>query len=335
MKRTLHILLILVALVAAVPAMAQDDQQTHRATLEVKGLIEAFDGTRLTVGGQTYDISSALVDDDALLEIGAPIEIKLVQRDGAWVVTSVDDEDTPVGDDAAGELNGILEAADGTILIISGVQVDITGAIFEDALVIGMPVEAYVLEDDDGIWDATRIEDDTNDDLSDDELDEDFELVGMVDDVGDDYIVVNGETVQLDDDATDDDDDYEVGDRVAIEVGTVDGELVAFEIETLDDDDLLEDRDDLNDDDDDDSDDADDADDDSASGGSNDNDDSNSGSNGDDDDGNDDSNSGNGDDDDNNDADDNDDDSSNSDDGNSSSGGGDDSDDDGGDDDDD
>jgi hypothetical protein len=187
MKRIAHLMLIIIALVAAIPALAQPTPIVTplapiTATLEVKGLIESFTANTVTVGGQTYAFTPDVLEDDARLLAGAPVEIKLVQRSGEWVVTEVDDEETPVGETADGELKGILESVDGMTIVVSGVTLDISSAVIADALVVGNPVEVYVMTDANGVWLAMRIEDNVGDDLDDDFDDDDNDGIDDRDD---------------------------------------------------------------------------------------------------------------------------------------------------------
>jgi hypothetical protein len=267
MKRTHWIILLSVALLAAaLPVFAQTATPTPTIGLvELKGPIEAVGSGTITIGGQIINVSGAFLDDDVRLVAGATVEVHLQTTpvNGVWIALSVDNERDPAATPFA-EIKGTLDSMDGSIIVVSGAVIDTSSAAIADALGVGMPVEVYAQPGSAGVWLATRVEENFRDRSRDrdrqgdgggsDEsgrdrdrdrdrffLDEDFEIVGTVEQAGANFLVVNGQRISIVAGVTDLD-PFVVGNRVAVEIGMVNGAAVAFEVNNLRDDDRLDDR---------------------------------------------------------------------------------------------
>jgi hypothetical protein len=165
---------------ALLPAMAQQTTPVPTvsatttaspgtARMELYGVIEQVTATTITVNGQTYSIAGVYIDDDVQLVVGETVELELVQRGGAWLLVEIDDVDDDDRNRSRSELHGILDSINGTTIVVSGIAVDISGAVIEDALVVGMPVEVYLTLGANGQWVATRVERDDDRDSGNDD----------------------------------------------------------------------------------------------------------------------------------------------------------------------
>jgi hypothetical protein len=237
--------LILILSFSAVAVSAQSPEVTAEPTppantLEITGAIESVDGNIIALYGEAYDISEALIDDDVRLVVGEFVELYIqLGAEGMMTVFLVDDVDA--GDDRNEiEIKGIVEALETNSITIGGITLDTTNAVFEDRVAVGERAEVYVAIEN-GTWVATRVDDDMNDDSSDDsssddfmgDRDEDYELRGTLEEIGEGFIVVNGRTI--DTSRAGFDDDVAVGLPVEVEFYMIDGELVALYVDDLDD----------------------------------------------------------------------------------------------------
>jgi hypothetical protein len=179
-----------------------DDGSTgddNRDDFDVSGTVEALGDGTITVNGQVYNISQAVIDDEGTLAPGINVEIDFVTTsDGRNVALEVEIEDDDNDDDRNADfiLSGRIDAINGSSLTVNGITVDITGTDDDDDLEVGELVTVYFRRDASGALVVASVDDiDDIDDPFDDDRDDD--------DDNDDSDDNNGN----DDDNSDDDDD--------------------------------------------------------------------------------------------------------------------------------
>lgn len=249
---------------------------------EIMGDLQAYTPEAAAIGGITFDITGAEIDDDVVFAVGTPTEIRFTFAGGVFSGYKIeaddqaDDTDDENDDDLEDAVAyGEIEAIDGATLTVAGVVFDISTAEIDDdgTLEVGLwvRVEFYINETGTAIATSVEFDDDSDDATEEEEEDtEDFTLVGILESFEGSVMVVSGVTVDVSQAVLDDDDNIVVGALVKVEFDDVDGVLVAISVEDVDDiddvDDEFEDDDLLGDDDSDDSnDDSDDSSDDDGS----------------------------------------------------------------------
>lgn len=248
-------------LLAALPVMvlAQSDDDDDELSLEIAGVVEAMDATTITVDGQVYEIGTAEVYPG--VEVGATIEIEFVQdANGIFRVrefTPVNDDDDmdEADDDSLFEIVGVVEAMDAETITVGGQTYSIGSAEVYAGVEVGALIEVEFNEDADGNIVVREFypldEDDADEYLAgrvdaddDDDVDSDFTLYGVLEAIGDGFIIVSGQ--QIDTSEATFEDIVAVGDRIEVDLYNIDDGLLADDIE-LDDDDRRDDSDDADD----------------------------------------------------------------------------------------
>src|SRR5690606_25916026 len=105
----------------------------RRNDFDVSGTIEALGDGTITVNGQVYNITQAVIDDEGTLATGMNVEIDFVTTsDGRNVALEVEIEDD--GNDRSADfiLSGRIDAISGTSLTVNGITIDISGANIDD-----------------------------------------------------------------------------------------------------------------------------------------------------------------------------------------------------------
>lgn len=240
-KQHLHKTLLLTSLaflllISTLSALAQTDD-----SVELVGIIEDMTSTTITINQQVVDISGAELN--VPLELGSLIKIEgNLSTSGEITAREVDapDEGAQAGES---ELTGILESFDGSTMVINGQVVDVSTAEVKAGIVVGELVKVHVTANDDGTWQAREAEpatapvqdDPTTDDNSPNDNTDDglqsgeFEIVGTLDEIGDGFVVVSGQTIDVT--------NAEIknllvtGVLVKVHLSNVDGSFVAREIE--------------------------------------------------------------------------------------------------------
>src|SRR5690606_31469050 len=139
---------------------------------------------------------------------------------------------------------------DGTTLVIGGLSIDMRGAEFNSPVIVGQRIRIHASFDDDGNLVAreadNRFDDDRipapagtpevrpSDDDDDDDRRDEFEFRGLLQAIGDDFIVVAGRTIDITN--AEIRGQLVVGRRVEVELVNRNGQLVAREVETRRDD---------------------------------------------------------------------------------------------------
>lgn len=189
LRRWLPLFLLLpLALPLASPTLAQDDP----AEVEFVGPIQAVDGTTLTVGGLSVDISAAQVRTPLALDALVRVEGVLLP-DGSIVAREVRAATLP--DEA--EFVGLVDALTAEAVVVSGLSFDVRAAEVGPGVAVGARVKVHATLSTEGVWVARQvalfIPDRAGDD--DDGDDDRAELVGTLQEVGADYIVVSGQRI--------------------------------------------------------------------------------------------------------------------------------------------
>lgn len=190
--------LLLVAVVVALtlaltlPVLAQD------AVLEFVGEVQGQTATTITVNGVTVDIQNAEVRGP--LAVGALVKVEAALINGQYVAREVE---TREDDDLRAneiELVGFVQAIDANTLLIGGQLISLSGAQVTPGLDAGAIVRAQVTSTDTG-WVARSVRaftprangDDSSGLIDDFDDDDDFELVGTLQGVGDGFIIISGQ----------------------------------------------------------------------------------------------------------------------------------------------
>jgi LysM repeat protein/ribosomal protein L13 len=234
----------------------QDDDE-----IELVGVVESFDGTTLVVNGLVIDLSGAEINTPIV--IGQIIKVhasfdangNLIARetdddrddndDGSVPPPAVTPEVTPDNnddDDRPGEfeITGTLEQVGDGFVVVNGQTISISGAEIKNQLVVGTLVKLH-LNNQNGQLVAREVEnaqagDDNNDDNgNDDNRPGEFEITGTLEQVGDGFIVVNGQTISIT--GAEIKNQLVVGTLVKLHLNNQNGQLVAREVENARDDD--------------------------------------------------------------------------------------------------
>ena len=192
-------LILLTVLLVGQTALAQSGPDT----IEMVGAVESInaDGS-IVVNGQTVTITTAQLN--AALTVDAVVKIEgTLLNDGRIAAREVDTpDDNDLRDDEI-ELIGVVDSFNGTSLVIGGFTFDVTGAEFNGPVVVGQVVEVEASFADDGSLIARELDDeddpadDDDRDAADDDRPGEFELVGTLDAIDGDTIVVNGQAIDV------------------------------------------------------------------------------------------------------------------------------------------
>ncbi len=249
-----------IASISGTPGIVRAQDSGSPESVEFIGFIQTLTDNHIVVNEQVIDITAAEIN--GLLEVGLAVRVEaILYPEGVLVATEVSViEDGLLPGEF--EVKGILESYGEATIVVSGLTFDITEAVIEDNLVVGDLVEVKGTLSEAGEWIAREVElaipDDDEDDSDDDSPDDDdgvIEITGTLDEIGDNFIVVNGLTIDISDAVIED--TLVLGALVEVKVIVVDDQLVALSVENADDDDDDDDSDDSPGDDDDDDDDDD------------------------------------------------------------------------------
>lgn len=196
-------------------------------SIELVGLIEAMTVDSITVNQQVIDITSAELT--TALELDAAVKVEgWVLTDGTIAAREVSAA-TPDGLlPGEVEITGVVEAVDATTLTVNGLVIDISTAEMTDVIAVGDMVKVHASFDDAGALVAREVALYTPD-TPPATPGEDFELRGTLEEVGDGYIVVAGQSINML--QAEVKTQLQVGALVKVHVRIVNGELVASEVE--------------------------------------------------------------------------------------------------------
>lgn len=218
---------LVVMLLLTVPAFAQTT-----AEVELVGVVEAMTLDTITVNGLLVDVSTA--------EINTPIEVDVLVRvegtlnvDGTITARQIN----PVADGiqpGEAELIGVLESFDDTTMVINGLSIDVSSAEIDPVIAVGDMVRVHATADSTGVWVAREVALFTPDPdvtAGDPTPVGEFEITGTLEEIGDGFIVVAGQTITTTD--AEIHDTLVVGVLVKAHVQLVDNVLVAREVENV------------------------------------------------------------------------------------------------------
>ncbi len=239
------LLVALVPLLVAVP-LAQNTE----TVIEFLGLIEAVNQNTITVNGQILDILGAQVNTP--LAVGATVRVEaVIASDGRFVAREVNPTDL-LPDEV--EIIGTLRAFDGATITVSGQVIDILGAQINALIPIGSRVRVRASLSPQGTWVAREVDAFVSDDdlpaqtpeavpplptlapvqtleVAPDD-DGEFEIVGTLQQIGSDFIVVAGLSINVA--GAEIKDPLVQGQLVKVHLRFVDGQLIAREVERAD-----------------------------------------------------------------------------------------------------
>lgn len=225
-------ILVLLGLLLALPlgaSLAQSVVPPANAigSIELVGLIEAMTVDSITVNQQVIDITSAELN--TALELDAAVKVEgWVLTDGTIAAREVSAA-TPDGLlPGEVEITGVVEALDATTLTVNGLVIDISTAEMTDAIAVGDMVKVHASFDAAGALVAREVSLYTPE-TPPTAPGEDFELRGTLEEVGDGYIIVAGQSINML--QAEIKTQLQVGALVKVHVRIVNGELVASEVE--------------------------------------------------------------------------------------------------------
>lgn len=237
--------LMLVSLIGLPKTFAQSGDDVIQ--IEFVGEIEALTTTTITINGQVIDISTAELN--TALAVGEVVKVEgTLESDGsitARELYAVEDDDLLPGEV---EIIGPITALDGDTITIGGLVIHVAEAELSDDLVLEVDavvkVHMSLVADTAGVesWVAREVKaDDTSDDSQDDGSDDsnddsalpgEFEIVGTLTQTDGDTIVVSGLTIDIT--TAEIKGTLVVGALVKVHLSSVDGVLVAREVELHD-----------------------------------------------------------------------------------------------------
>ncbi len=238
--------LMLVLLIGLPKTFAQSGDDVIQ--IEFVGEIEALTTTTVTINGQVIDISTAELN--TALAVGEVVKVEgTLESDGSITARELyaveDDDDLLPGEI---EIIGPITALDGATITIGSLVINVATAELADDLVLEVDavvkVHMSLVADTAGVesWVAREVKaDDTSDDSQDDGSDDsnddsalpgEFEIVGTLTQTDGDTIVVSGLTIDIT--TAEIKGTLVVGALVKVHLSSVDGVLVAREIELHD-----------------------------------------------------------------------------------------------------
>jgi hypothetical protein len=145
------------------------------AEIEVEGLVESLQNNLLVIGGQTIDVSGAVIESG--VQVGRFAEAYVTPRAGStWAARLVelhhDDDSNKV------EIKGIATEVGSNFVVIGGRRFDTTNAFLGANVAAGAFVELDLRFNNAGQWVSVELRlddiDDRNDDRDDDDRDDDL-----------------------------------------------------------------------------------------------------------------------------------------------------------------
>jgi hypothetical protein len=145
--------------------------------IKIEGIVESLQDGVLVIGGQSIDVSSAVIDSDVAVGSFAEAFVTLA-ADRAWVASRVELARNENEDDDLNEveIRGVVTEVGVDFVVIGGQRFDTSLAEVEGTIVAGAFVELELQLNDAGQWVAVELKldddndqnDDRDDDLNDD-----------------------------------------------------------------------------------------------------------------------------------------------------------------------
>ncbi|NPV65536.1 MAG: LysM peptidoglycan-binding domain-containing protein [Anaerolineae bacterium] len=233
---------LLIAFLGVQGAYAQNDERAN--SIEILGTVEAMTLYTITVNG--------LIVDTSIAEISTPLALnQAVHVEGILLPDSIIQarqvHAAPAGLLQPGELElvGTLESLAQSQAVINGLAVSLAGAEIKNGITVGRLVRLHAFIQAGQGWVAREIEpylpaseDSPTSGSSGSQSQEDspellqgrqFKIVGTLEDIGDGFVVVGGQTIDIR--TAEVDDILMIGTLVKLELTLRDGQLIAREIE--------------------------------------------------------------------------------------------------------
>lgn len=172
------VLVLIAALLVAVPAFAQDEVIEEPVELSVTGAVDAIAGTTLTVDGLNYDVAAAEITAVGVLAAGDTVTVVYFVEEEANIAISVIEDEAEEDDEEPVEeltVTGDVEAITGSVITVDGVDYDASSAFITavGVLAVGDTVTiVYVIEAEVNVA-LSIVEDEVIVDEDDDEDDDD------------------------------------------------------------------------------------------------------------------------------------------------------------------
>ena len=215
-------------------ALTLEEIQTD-STSFWEGTIDALGDGFIVVNGEPIDISQASIEGELALNAYVEIEFNLINGD--WIAVRVRVLSDSSGDEETRYLQGTLEAVGDGFIVVDSEQIDTTQAEIVGDIVVGTIVEVEFNRSGED-WIAVRVRV-----VSDDEGEMVSFWEGTIDEIGDGFLVVDGE--QIDISQAEIEGVPEVGKRVEIEFHYVNGDWITVRVRVLADEDDTEDPGDI------------------------------------------------------------------------------------------
>ncbi|MCC6613867.1 MAG: LysM peptidoglycan-binding domain-containing protein [Anaerolineae bacterium] len=246
-------LTMLILLLSVSFAGAQQTTPAPATEVEFVGLVEAMTLDTLTVNQQVIDVSNA--EFTVAVSLGIPVKIEgTLLADGSIVAREVTSPEA-VGSILPGEFEivGLLTSIDGSSYVIGQLVVDARGAEIKAGVSVGALVKAHVSQSADGSLSAREIElaagtaddnananandnaagtNDNNANANDNSMiisGDEVEIVGTLTGMTADTVIVGGQTISIAN--AEIKEALILGALVKVHLSSVDGQLIAREIE--------------------------------------------------------------------------------------------------------
>lgn len=123
---------------------------------DLTAIVEAFDGSSITLAGRTFDLAGARIEQG--VAVGEVVEIHFDPADdNSWSVREVHLEDDSDARKGRFEFEGPLDEVGVGYIIVAGQRIEATNARMEGFLVLRTEVEVDFTAQD-GVWTAVKIE---------------------------------------------------------------------------------------------------------------------------------------------------------------------------------
>lgn len=199
------------------------------STVELVGVIEQMSVNSITVNQQFVDIRSAEINTP--MQVGAVVKVEGVWDERGTIVARQINPVAAGAQPGEAELVGVLESFSGTIMVVNGQTIDVSGAEIKAGVVVGQPVRAHVMAANANTWRAREVEafQLRTAATSQTPAAGEFEITGTLESIGDRFIVVSGQSIAFT--GAEIKGPLLLGTRVRVHVRIMDGQLAAREIE--------------------------------------------------------------------------------------------------------
>lgn len=227
-------MLVLVGAFMLFPGSATQAQEGQSLDVHVVGIVESFDNSSLTVNGQLISSNDAEINVELAVDLPVRVEARLL-RDGSLVareVNAVDESSLMPGEV---RLVGILESLIGNTMTVSGLSFDVSTASVDSTVAPGDTVAVFFSIAESDAWQVRAVVVTELDNSGDDTPGGDFKIGGTLAELGQDYIVVSGQTIDIT--GAEVSSHLVLGVVVEVEARRVDGTFLALRVRVSEDED--------------------------------------------------------------------------------------------------